>query len=491
MQQIIIEDTVVKKEFTKSTEQFHIITAWIGLLLNIVWSISDYFVLPDKFIPFLIFRATVSLITLIAILSKKITGFSIYTIMFILVMGISVQNAYMWSVMDLANLQKHAFAYMVLFIGVGMLVLWEIWYSVIIVAVTIISNIIFYVLNSTLSVDEFTINGGLLVLTVAIFCIFLIRTRYRLTMNEIRIRLQLEASNKLIEQKHTEVIEQKELLSEQKEILQDKNKEITDSINYAKRLQEALLPPKNLLDDFFGENYFLFYQPRDIVCGDFYWVHKLKTTSIDGAKKTYTLIAVADCTGHGVPGAFMSLLGSNFLHQSATEKNINSPAEALDYLNSKIISTLNHGYGEPIRDGMDIALVAIDMENKEMSYAGANSPIYLIRNNIAEFLKPTKQAIGNLTYEVNSYTNTIKELQTGDCIYLFTDGYADQFGGEIGKKLMRKSLENTLCKINQLPLNEQRIILEDKFMKWKGSLDQVDDVCVIGKAPVGGVVMWC
>ncbi len=480
MQQITIDNDLVKKEFTKSTEQFHVITTWIGLLLNIVWCISDYFVLPDKFLAFFIFRASVSLITVLAILSKKLTGFSIYTIMFILVIGISVQNSYMWSVMDLANLQKHAFAYMVLFIGVGMLVLWDIWYSIIIVAVTIITNIIFYVINSKLTVDEFTINGGLLVLTVAIFCIFLIRTRYRLTMNEIRIRLQLEESNKLIEQKHSEVLEQKELLTEQKEILFNKNKEITDSINYAKRLQEALLPPKNLLDELFGENYFLLYKPRDIVCGDFYWVRKIVTTPVNGKSKTYVLLAVADCTGHGVPGAFMSLLGSNFLHQSATEKSINSPAEALDYLNSKIISTLNHGYGEPIRDGMDIALVAIDMENMEMAYAGANSPIYLIRDNVAEFLKATKQAIGNLTFEVNLYTNTTKKLQKGDCIYLFTDGYADQFGGEIGKKLMRKSLENTFCKINQLPLNEQKTIIEDKFLKWKGELDQVDDVCVIG-----------
>lgn len=481
MQPILISTDLVKKEFHKSTEQFHVITAWIGLALNIVWCVSDYFVLPDKFLAFFIFRLSVSLITALALLSKKITGFSIYTIMFLLVIGISVQNAYMWSVMDLANLQKHAFAYMVLFIGVGMLVLWELWYSIIIVAVTIISNIIFYLINSKLSIDEFTINGGLLVLTVSIFCIFLIRTRYRLTINEIRIRLQLEASNKLIEQKHFIEIEQKLQIQTQKDVLENKNIEITSSLRYAKRLQDALLPPKNILNILFDENYFVFYKPRDIVCGDFYWARRINTTPAEGKPaRTYALIAVADCTGHGVPGAFMSLLGSNFLHQSATEKNINSPAQALDYLNDKIITTLNSRYGEEIRDGMDISFVAIDYENNEMAYAGANNPVYIIRNNTIIEIKPNKQAIGNLNDIVAPYTNNKIELQKNDCIYLFTDGYADQFGGPKGKKFMRKQFEKTLITASSMPINEQKKFVENTFNEWKADLEQVDDICVIG-----------
>ncbi len=462
-----IPESIVKEEFTRTTEKAHIIACWIGVVLNIVWFLGDYLSIPDYWIPFLNFRIAVSGITLIILLLKTKLNISIYVCLFVLVLGISVQNAYMWSVMDIPHLQKHAFAYMVLFIGVGMLVLWEMRLSMILLVTTIISNIFFYVVNSPLTVDEFITNGGLLVLTVLIFCVFLIRNRYRLTYKEIKSRLELEKSKALIEH--------------QKEEVDEKNEEIISSLRYAKRLQEALLPPKNLLDNFFKEKYFILYNPRDIVCGDFYWARKIKSTPVDGKSKDYLLLAVADCTGHGVPGAFMSLLGSNFLHQSAVEKGVNTPAEALDFLNQKIITTLNHGYGEiEIRDGMDISLVAIDLESKELAYSGANNPIYIIRNKSLETLKANKQAIGNMNDVVMPYTNNTIQLQENDCIYLFTDGYADQFGGPKGKKLMRKVFEETLIENSNKPMEQQKLALETTFNNWKGDLEQVDDVCVVG-----------
>jgi serine phosphatase RsbU (regulator of sigma subunit) len=462
-----IPENRVKEEFYKSTEKAHILVTWIGIALNLVWFLGDYLSIYEFWIPFLIFRIAVSGISIIALLSKNILNISIYTCMFILVLGISVQNAYMWSVMDIPHLQKHAFAYMVLFIGVGMMVLWEMKLSIILLIVTVISNIVCFILNSPLTVEEFITNGGLLVLTVLIFCVFLIRNRYRLTYKEIKSRLELEKSKALIQL--------------QKEEVDEKNQEITSSLRYAKRLQEALLPPKNLLDSFFNENYFILYNPRDIVCGDFYWARKIKTTPVDGKSIDYLLIAVADCTGHGVPGAFMSLLGSNFLHQSAVEKGVNTPAQALDFLNQKIITTLNHGYGEAqIRDGMDISFIAIDLETKQLAYSGANNPIYILRNKSIETLKADKQAIGNMNEIVLPYTNVVTQLQPNDCIYLFTDGYADQFGGPKGKKLMRKQFEETLIESSHKPMKEQKLILETTFNNWKGDLEQVDDVCVVG-----------
>ncbi len=462
-----IPESIVKEEFTRTTEKAHIIACWIGVVLNLVWFLGDYLSIPEYWIPFLNFRIAVSCITLLLLLLKHKLKLSIYDCLFVLVLGISVQNAYMWSVMDIPHLQKHAFAYMVLFIGVGMLVLWEMKLSIVLLITTIISNIIFYVLNSPLTVDEFITNGGLLVLTVLIFCVFLIRNRYRLTYKEIKSRLELEKSKALIEI--------------QKEEVDEKNEEIISSLRYAKRLQEALLPPKNLLDSFFKDNYFILYSPRDIVCGDFYWARKIKTTPIDGVSKNYLLLAVADCTGHGVPGAFMSLLGSNFLHQSAVEKNINSPADALDFLNQKIITTLNHGYGDvEIRDGMDISLVAIDLESKNLAYSGANNPIYIVRDKSLETLKANKQAIGNMNDVVLPYDNVVTQLQPNDCIYLFTDGYADQFGGAKGKKLMRKQFEDVLIENSDKPMHEQKLALETTFNNWKGDLEQVDDVCVVG-----------
>ena len=467
MEDITIPESIVKEEFNRTTEKAHVIVCWIGIVLNIVWFLGDYLSIPDYWIPFLNFRIVVSGVTLFLLLFKNKFNLSIYTCLFVLVLGISVQNAYMWSVMDIPHLQKHAFAYMVLFIGVGMMVLWEMKLSIILLIVTFISNVFFYVLNSPLTVDEFITNGGLLVLTVLIFCVFLIRNRYRLTYKEIKSRLELEKSKTLIES--------------QKEEVDEKNQEIISSLRYAKRLQEALLPPKNLLDSFFKENYFILYKPRDIVCGDFYWARKIKTTPIEGKSKDYLLIAVADCTGHGVPGAFMSLLGSNFLHQSAVDKEVNTPAQALDFLNQKIITTLNHGYGEEkIRDGMDISLIAIDLESKQLAYSGANNPIYIVRNKSLETLKANKQAIGNMNDVVLSFDNKTAHLEDNDCIYLFTDGYADQFGGPKGKKLMRKLFEETLIDHSEKSMEVQKNALENTYNNWKGDLDQVDDVCVVG-----------
>lgn len=205
------------------------------------------------------------------LLFRKSLGISIYTCMFILVLGISVQNAYMWSVMDIAHFQKHAFAYMVLFIGVGMLVLWEIRLSLLLGVTTILANIIFYKINSRLSVDEFLINGGLITLSVVVFCVFLIRTRYRLIYNDIRIRLELERSKQVIEQKHEEVVLQK-LKYKIRKTHWKKNREITDSINYAKNIQSAFIPSEEKFNSYFRDSFVLF-KPKDIVSGDFYWVH--------------------------------------------------------------------------------------------------------------------------------------------------------------------------------------------------------------------------
>lgn len=467
MSSITLSETEVKQEFYRTTEKAHVIACWVGIALNLVWFLSDIFVIPEYWLSFFIFRLSVSLVSLILLLNRKQFMVSIYTCVFVLAFGISIQNAYMWSVMDIEHLQQHTFAYIALFIGLGMLVLWEWKLSVIMAIATLASNFIFFFWLSKLTLQEFLINGGLLTFTVAVFCMFLIRNRYVLTYKEIKSRLELEKSKNLIEIQKTEV--------------EEKNSEIISSLRYAKRLQEALLPPKNLLQEFFGENYFVIYQPRDIVCGDFYWARKIKTTPQAGESKEYLLVAVADCTGHGVPGAFMSMLGSSFLHQSAAEKDVNTPAEALDYLNEKIITTLNHGYGDQkIRDGMDISFIALDLQTRQLAYAGANNPIYIVGDDSLKTLKANKQAIGNMHDVALPYNNNIIQLQPNDCVYLFTDGYADQFGGPKGKKFMRKQFEEMLIEVHKKPMTEQQAIIENRYDAWKGSLDQVDDVCVIG-----------
>lgn len=477
MQETTIANTIVKKEFDKSTEKFHVIASWVGLILNMIWFISDYFIIEEYFFRFLIFRIAVSSASAFILLFRKSLGISIYTCMFILVLGISVQNAYMWSVMDIAHFQKHAFAYMVLFIGVGMLVLWEIRLSLLLGVTTILANIIFYKINSRLSVDEFLINGGLITLSVVVFCVFLIRTRYRLIYNDIRIRLELERSKQVIEQKHEEVVLQKIEIQNQKDTLEEKNREITDSINYAKNIQSAFIPSEEKFNSYFRDSFVLF-KPKDIVSGDFYWVH---------SKNDLVFYVTADCTGHGVPGGFMTMLGLSFLDEIIASQNIMSPSEVLNLLRDKIISTLNQsGTVGQNKDGMDITICCINKKTKELTYSSANNDMYIVRNplNLTEekefiILKANRQPCGYSDLN-KPFTQAVVQLREGDSLYTFTDGFADQFGGPKGKKFRYKQFEQTLLKNSHMGFAVQKSILNNENENWRGTLEQVDDILVIG-----------
>lgn len=462
MEETRVPEINVKQEFYRSTEKFHVIACWVGMALNIVWFLSDYFVIPHYWIPFFIFRASVTGISLAVLLSRKITGVNIYTCMFILVLGISIQNAYMWSVMDISHFQKHAFAYMVLFIGVGMLVLWELRLSIILLIATIISNIAFYIINSKLTVDEFIINGGLLTFTVAVFCVFLIRTRYRLTYREIKSRLELAKSKEIIEEAHIEVVNQK--------------KEITDSINYARSIQESLIPLETHFTKHFKDSFVLF-KPKDIVSGDFYWVYE---------KNNVVFYATGDCTGHGVPGGFMTMLGISFLNEIVEVKGITTPSEILNNMREKIITTLKqHGNFGESKDGMDITVCSLDKNKKEFQYASANNALYIIKAEKAgqgqelEIYRADKQPCGFYLLP-KPFTNNIIKLEEGDAIYTFSDGFPDQFGGPTGRKYMHKQFKEVLLQNAHLNFTEQKNLLNASFENWRGKQDQVDDVLVIG-----------
>mgnify|MGYP000851918183 CR=1 FL=1 len=471
----IITEEVVKEEFYKSTEKFHVIASWVGLILNIGWFISDYFIIREYVPSFLAFRLVVSGVSALILVFRHALGVNIYNCMFILVAGISIQNAYMWSVMDVAHFQQHAFAYMVLFIGVGMLVLWELRISIYLAILTIVSNIIFYFLNSSLTMDQFLVNGGLITFSVVIFCIFLIRTRYRLTYNEIKIRLALEKSKKVIEAKHEEVLEQKIEIQKQKDALQEKNREITDSINYARNIQTALLPSEEKFHSFFKDSFVLF-KPKDIVSGDFYWVYQ---------NNDYVYYVAADCTGHGVPGGFMTMLGLTFLEQIIAVWEVSDPADVLNMMREKIINALNSSGKTENKDGMDIAVCRLNSKTRELAYAGANNNIYIIKNGtdpdkkeLIE-IKANRQPCGY--YLLNSpFTSNTITLDEGDWVYSFTDGYADQFGGPKGKKFRYKQFESMLLQNSHLSGNQQKAILHSTIDQWRGSHEQVDDILVIG-----------
>lgn len=268
--------------------------------------------------------------------------------------------------------------------------------------------------------------------------------------------------NELLEQKNKEISHQK--------------KEITDSINYAKKIQQAILPPDWLLNELMPEN-FVYYVPKDIVSGDFYWIDHLK---IGNEEKV--LFAAVDCTGHGVPGALMSVIGLNLLNQAVHEKKLWKPSEILSYLDWGVNQTLRQSEaGNVVKDGMDLALVCIDFKKREVQYAGAYNSLYYIHKGELHEIKADKSPIGiNTDGIVDEYTNHIIQLDKGDCIYLFSDGYADQFGGPQGKKFKYKQLKELFLQCYHLPMQQQYNMIHQTFEKWKGSFDQVDDVIVSG-----------
>ena len=272
-------------------------------------------------------------------------------------------------------------------------------------------------------------------------------------------------------------------LSDAKSLIEAKNKNITDSINYAQRIQQAILPSKNNLIDLVPQSFILF-QPKDIVSGDFYWFGKVNSIN---QQNNVSVIVAADCTGHGVPGAFMSMIGNNLLNEIINEKKITQPSEILNHLNNQVRDALKQNEkGAETNDGMDVSVCCIDTSKSELQYAGANRPLYIFRkqhdNFIFEEIKPSKFPIGGSHYGSGSqtYANHTFKYNSGDTFYLFSDGYCDQFGGEHDKKFMSKRFREMLQTMQHMPMPEQGKMLHQTIETWKGHQEQSDDILVIG-----------
>jgi len=270
-------------------------------------------------------------------------------------------------------------------------------------------------------------------------------------------------------------------IMEQKNIIETKNKDILDSINYAQRIQRSFLPPEKEFSDTFSD-YFNLFMPKDVVSGDFYWLVNVHTTPQKGEFRPLAVLSVVDCTGHGVPGALMSIVGNTLLNQTIKNPHINSPAEALDFLNKELPKNLKkQSENDRIRDGMDMAMCAIDFNSDKLYFAGANHNLYRIRNECVTEIPGDKQAIsGSDDIPKTNFTNHAIDFIKGDCFYMFSDGYADQFGGPKGKKFKRKQLVELLRSMQSLSMPQQKEKLRSVFEDWKGKLEQVDDVCFVG-----------
>jgi serine phosphatase RsbU (regulator of sigma subunit)/ligand-binding sensor domain-containing protein len=257
----------------------------------------------------------------------------------------------------------------------------------------------------------------------------------------------------------------------QKDELEEKNQNILDSIRYAKRIQEAVTPTDNQMRKYFPDH-FVLWRPRDIVSGDFYWMMH---------KKNRTVLAAADCTGHGVPGAFMSIMGISFLNQIANLPEVQTAADALNHLRHNVITSLNkEGSETDTKDGMDISLCVYDFENMIMDFSGAYNPLYIVRDGAIDVVKADRMPVGVHDRMDKSFTTNKFTMMKGDVYYILSDGYIDQFGGEKGKKFMTKRFKELILDIYQLPMEEQSKILEERLLEWRGEIEQVDDIIIIG-----------
>ena len=317
--------------------------------------------------------------------------------------------------------------------------------------------------DAEISDREKTITYFVIAMALFLFMlVFVVRSNFlRKEANQ-----KLEAQNSIISQQKNEVEQQKHLVEE-------KQREIVDSINYARRIQYTLLANDEFIRHYLPQH-FVFFHPKDIVSGDFYWATFVKNKSDHFGK---FFLAVCDSTGHGVPGAFMSLLNISFLNEAISEKGILAPHEVLNYVRQKLIENISK---EGQKDGFDGILICMDTTTKEITYSAANNaPLLVSANGEYRELPKDRMPVG-MGERKESFQLFSLEYQTGDSLYLYTDGYADQFGGDKGKKFKYKQLNDLILNNHSLSLEQQENILKTKFHQWKGDLEQVDDVCILG-----------
>ena len=288
-----------------------------------------------------------------------------------------------------------------------------------------------------------------------------------------------------VKERTREVVQQKEEIEAQKEeieaqldmatlqrdtILSQKD-QILDSIRYAERIQSAILPPAHHLSDYLSDHFILF-KPRDIVSGDFYWTKQ---------QDDKILIAVADCTGHGVPGAFLSMLGISAMNEIINRNEGLRANEILERLRDFMITSLHQtGSKGESQDGIEIALCIIDPRNKTLEFAGANRPVYLVSEDSVQHIRPDRMPIGIYDHKVLPFTNQKIKIKKNDALYLFSDGFVDQLGGPLRKTFRSKKFRNLLLEVQNKPMEDQKHILNDTLEAWQGDVEQIDDILVIG-----------
>jgi serine phosphatase RsbU (regulator of sigma subunit) len=433
--------------------------AIVAIPLWLSWIYFDYLFAPEHISIFLTPRVLASISSLMLIYTLKKNLLSLNLAINLYYLFYSVAMAIMFIYIDSSVFYIYFTGYQMIIIVFAFLstLTLNLLFSLLIQNIIVFAIILIY---SKLSPSEVLANGGFVFLNILVISNFVAFLNIKRVKNQILSQLKLEHSFAVIEQK---------------------NEEILDSIIYAKRIQDAILPSRKTLSAAL-KNGFVLFKPKDVVSGDFYWMEQPNNETI--------FLAAADCTGHGVPGAMVSVVCSNALSKCVLEENISQPALILNRTRELVVSRFAKN-GEEVKDGMDVSLVSLAhrMESErgsegreiKMQWAGANNPLWIIRKGASEVeeYKADKQPIGKYSEE-KPFTNHEITLNEGDTFYLFSDGYPDQFGGEKAKKFKAANFKQLLLSVQELPMDEQKIIIDKTFEDWKGELEQVDDVCVIG-----------
>ncbi len=444
----------VQIELSKLTQANHDLVIRVVSVLNILFAVSDYLTAPQFWVSFLVIRLIITSIFFSVYYFQGQLSIHPKWTLYIAYLGCIIENSYMYNVLDAPTLQKFTFAFITTFIGAGLFAIWNLRLSILAVIFSVLLNSVLFIFLSPLTLEEFLSNGAFLTLMVAICSIIPIHTRMSALVKEITYRFQLAAAN---------------------HVIADKNKSIVDSIEYAKRIQDAMLPNEKDWNSL-QQDYFVFYQPKDIVSGDFYWLNLQEKG--DGSILN---VAVGDCTGHGVPGALMSILGMSSIQEIYAQDDAYLPNQILNQLRKKITLNLKQTgeFGEQ-KDGMDLGLIHYFTKERKLEFAGANTAAWVVRGHEIIVLKGDRMPIGIQYGPEQPFTLQSLPLREGDWIYLFTDGFVDQLGGEFGKKYLSKNFKTFLLSIHHLPSQEQKKRIEEEFQRWKKENDQMDDVLVFG-----------
>ena len=452
-----VSELQLKQSLEKSVIRYHITGLWIAAIFDPVFGFADYINIPHAWYKIFIIRCLVSILSISLIVLHRKYKFPSFYAAYLVFFVISLQNAYTYSLIDTEHFLGHTINYIALFIGAGMFVLWRWYFSVIAMSFSAAACTIFFNLNHNLNFHDALIEGGLLIVVIGFFVIILIQTRYSLIIKTIKANLALANAN--------------QELSIQKGLIEAKNTKITDSIKYAQRIQSAILPNIDTIKAVLP-NSFVLFKPKDIVSGDFYWFHTTEDK---------ILIAAVDCTGHGVPGAFMSMIGYEILNEIVNVWHIFESDKMLNNMHILVRKALKQAETNN-KDGMDLVVCVIDKTKHLVEYSGAKNPLIYIQNNELKEIKGNKMPIGGEQKEEQRlFTKHIIELGLAPTtFYLFTDGYQDQFGGEKIQKFMIRQMRNLFLEIHQQDLALQQQILDQTIETWRGNEKQIDDILIIG-----------